>query len=39
MTQRREEIEALNITVITADTLMESLEDKINLANRLLETL
>ena len=37
--QLRDEIEALNITVLTADTLMESLEDKINLANRLLETL
>jgi len=37
--QLREEIEALNITVITADTLMESVEDKIKLANRLLETL
>lgn len=35
----REEIEALNIKVLTADTLMESIEDKITLADRLLETL
>ena len=34
-----EEIEALNIKVLTADTLMDSLEDKITLADRLLETL
>lgn len=35
----REEIEALNIKVLSADTLMESLEDKIELADLLLKTL
>ena len=34
--QLREEIEALNIKVLTSDTLMTNLEDKINLARRLL---
>ena len=37
--QLREEIEALNVKVLIANTLMGGLEEKVNLARRLLETL